>query len=181
MPGEQATQSTEDAVRDKVHRQAKAYAEARVYSMNNEYLTKAQKFYVEGIYQTPLGVFDFALLAMLAFGKEGNYLEAYLTAAFVNLCFALAIWAETSISMAKLGFIFAGIAHTVACLSLSVYMAIFGNFVGAGIGVACALGLTSFLAPSLWLYNFLGRGMNPKYRIAKKLFGVRFPFEDELA
>lgn len=129
--------------------QAAAFAEATVYSMNNNYLTRVQKACVEGIYQFPLGVFDYSLLSMLALGKQDSYLEAFLVAAFVNICFALTIWVEASVSFAKLGFLFGGIVNSLFCVSLAAYMAYQSNWIGAAVGIAAALGVLSFLSPSM--------------------------------
>lgn len=169
-----------DKIREDIHRHAAAYAEAMVYSMNNSYLTNVQKAYVESLYQLPLGVFSYSLLAMLAFGKPGNYLEAFLVAAFVSLCFAVTVWVETNMTWVKIGFIFVGPAATIINLALAGYLGYQGNWIGVGIGIAAALGFLALIAPSTYVYTILSRGMHPKYTLAKKLFGIRFPFEDIL-
>ena len=180
MSEETDQSSSIDKTREDIHRRAAAYAESAVYSMNNSYLTKVQKAYVESLYQLPLGVFSYSFLAMLAFGKPGNYLEAFLVAAFTSSCFAVAVWVEASMAWVKIGFIFAGPAATLVNLVLAGYLGYQGNWVGVGLGLAAALGVLALIAPSTFLFTIFSRRMHPKYMLAKKLFGIRFPFEDDL-
>lgn len=165
---------------DSIKLHAAAYAEATVYSMNNNYLTKFQKALVEGIYQTPIGIFNYALLGYLAFVEPFGYLHAFLIAAVFNIVVAFLVWFAANPTIAKLGFICAGTAATIIDLILSGYLAYKGDWIGFGLGVACAFGILSLVTPSLHLYAMLSSKLNPKYQIAKKLFGTRFPFEDHL-
>ena len=148
--------------------------------MNNPYLTRLQKAQVEAIFQLPIGLFGYVLLGHLAFVEPRSYIDAFLIAAFCNIAMAIPLWFAAHTALLTVGFFFAGTASTVIDLGLAGSLGYQGAWLGVGLGVAAAFGLLSFVTPSMWIYNVLGHGMHPKYRIAKKLFGIRFPFEDDL-
>jgi hypothetical protein len=180
MSAEQHAPSSNDGVRERIHRHAAAYAEANVYSMNNAYLTKEQKALVEGVYLTPLGVFGYVLLGHLALVEPRSYWMAYLVAAVCNGALAIPWWLAANTTLAKVGFLFAGAVTYVVDLGFAAYFGYQGDWVSVGIAFASAFGLLTLIAPSTWIYTVLGRGMHPKYRIAKRLFGLEFPFERDL-
>ena len=180
MSTEQQDPSSDDAVRERIHRHAAAYAEATVYSMNNAYLTREQKAFVEAVYQTPLGVFGYTLLGHLALVEPRSYWVAFLVAAFCNAVSSVPWWVGANATLAKVGFFFAGTVTTVIDLGFAAYFGYQGDWLAVGIAVAAAFGLLTWIAPSMWIYNVLGRGMHPKYRIAKRLFGLEVPFERDL-
>ena len=178
---EQAPENTSTStIREDIHRRAAAFGEASVYSMNNTYLTRIQKAQVEAIFQAPIGLFGYVLLGHLAFVEPRSYIYAYLIAAFCNIAMAIPLWFAAHTALLTVGFFFAGTASTVIDLGLAGYLGYQGAWLGVGLGIAAAFGLLSFVTPSMWIYVILGHGMHPKYRIAKKLFGIRFPFEDDL-
>jgi hypothetical protein len=80
--------------------------------------------------------------------------------------------------LVTLGLLFAGWVETGVSL---VFMALFlyrGDWLAAGIALASAIGLLSFIAPSMHLYTLLSpRGLHCKYAFAKSRFGITFPFE----
>ena len=172
---------SDSVVRERIHRQAAAFAEATVYSMNNIYLTKMQKAYVEEVYQLPIGLFWYILFGHLLFVEPQSYLDAFLVAAVSNVVVAIAWWFASNLRIANLGFLFGGYASTVINFGFAGYLGYQGAWPAAGIAAASATGLLSMIVPSVWIYPILGRGMNPKYRIAKKLFGIEFPFEKDLS
>jgi hypothetical protein len=181
MSAEQLDPRSDDAVRERFHRHAAAYAEAVVYSMNNAYLTREQKAFVEAVYQTPLGVFGYVLLGHLALMKPRSYWIAFLVAAICNAALAVPWWFGANTALANVGFFFGGTVTMVIELGFAAYFGYQGDWLAVGIAIAAAFGLLTLIAPSTWIYNALGRGMHPKYRIAKRLFGLEFPFERDLA
>ena len=180
MSLEQQEPNPDEAVKERIHRHAAAYAEAVVYSMNNAYLTREQKAFVEAVYQTPLGVFGYVLLGHLAFVEPRSYWVAFLVAAICNAVLAVPWWLGANTTIARVGFLFAGTVTTVMDLGFAAFFGYQGDWLAVGIAVASAFGLLTLIAPSTWIYNVLGRGLHPKYRIAKRLFGLEFPFERDL-
>jgi len=180
MSAEQQDPTSDDAARERIHRRAAAYAEAVVYSMNNTYLTKLQKALVEAVYQTPLGVFGYMLLGHLALVEPRSYWVAFLVAAICNAVLAVPWWFGANTALANVGFFFGGTATMVIELGFAAYFGWQGDWMACGIAIAAAFGLLTFVAPSTWIYNVLGQGMHPKYRIAKRLFGLEFSFERDL-
>jgi len=164
---------------------AKVRSGAYVYSLKNTYLSNLQKALVEAVFQVPIGVFGVAWLTYMAVTPPPAYLRGYLFAAAVNLVFAIPLWAAARawatrpVLFLPWRYVFAGRAASVIDLVFAAYLAYHQRWIAAAIGVGCALWLSTLFAPSLYLYMGLSRRMHPKYAIAKKLFGVRFRFEEE--
>jgi len=167
---------------ENIRKQAKAYSEASVYVLNNEYLTTLQKTYVEGIYQLPGGVFVYALLGYIVFVEPRAYVNAIIFAGVLNSVATILIWFSLNETIARIGgIIFGGSLPSIICLSLAVYMGYQNEWIGFLIGITSASGLTSLIEPSTYLFSILSPSpMHPKYMIAKKLYNIRFPFEDYL-
>jgi len=163
---------------EELEAEARSQAESRVYSLNNPYLSDHQKAIVEAIYQMPLGVFDFILLGHFAFAPQNaSYVDPFIYAAAGSLVVGALAWHFMSTTIATIGFAFCGPVGRAVKLALTGYLLANTNWVGVAIGVVAMTGLTSIVAPSTWLYNMKAGGMHPKYRIAKRLFDVVFPFE----
>ncbi|QTN19911.1 hypothetical protein HZ989_02190 [Brevundimonas sp. AJA228-03] len=171
---------TEDEIEHaKIHLRAKAHAEATVYSLNNSYLTQHQKASVEAVYQFPLGLMGFAY-GLLALGSDQTWLNAYWNASFLGaLAWAFAAYGPTGF-VAKIGFLTGGWAATLLDLALAAWALYEHRWLIAGLLAGTAFGLTSPAMLPTWLWAWQGKGMNIKYRIAKRLFGVNFPFEHHL-
>ena len=170
-----------EKLREDILRRSAAEAEATVYSLSNSYLTANQKSLVEAVYQLPAGVFGYVLLGYLAFIEPRSYITAFLFAAICNAAVSIPWWFVANTNLAMMGLAFAGYAAQVIHLGFAIYFGYQGAWLSTGIAVASMFGLLAFITPSLWIYTYLGRGMNPKYRIAKKPFGMTFPFEKDLA
>jgi hypothetical protein len=171
---------------ESIHRQAAAFAEATVYSLNNNYLTRLEKALVECIYQMPGGVFCYVFLGHLALVEPRSYTTALLYAAICNIALAILLWVSLSPALAKqeflfIGSFFGGNVASLISIVMAGYLAYKRLWLGAGLGLGCAVGLAAIIEPSTFIYTILSRGMHPKYTIAKKLFGTRFPFEQSLA
>ena len=167
-----------------IHRQASAYTEAMVYSLNNQYLTQMQKALVECVYQVPGGAFSYAFLAHIAFAARPSYFIAFLLAGACNAGIAIFLWFSAGPGLAGktllfMGGLFAGRISSVINILFAAYLAYRGLWVGAALGLAFAVGLAALIQPSTFIYASLSQGMNAKYSIAKKLFGIKFPFEQQ--
>ncbi len=167
-----------DARREESHRNAMAYAEANTYSLNNPYLSREQKAGVEAVYQFPLGAFTYSL-GFFALGGGAAFWNAYFSACMACV---LAMFACMALMRAKWfvlsGTFFAGSLAMIIHLGIAAYALFEGRSgVAAFVGLQ-AFGLMAFFIPSMWLWPvFVGGGMHPKYRIAKRMFGIVFPFE----
>jgi hypothetical protein len=170
--------SSDDEIRAEMHRKARAHAEAMHYSLNNPYLTREQKAEVEAVYQVPFGVFSYAF-AYFSLYMGMDFVAAYGDAAILSALAWLAcrtfmnprIWLPVA-------FVVAGVFGTVLHLAIAAFALYRHRWgVAAFMGLE-AFGLLAVFMPPMWLWAiFLGGRLNPKYRIAKKLFGIEFPFE----
>jgi len=172
---------SDDVIRERIHRQASARAEATVYSLNNTFMTKEQKAKVEAVYQFPIGVMEYAL-ACFALWLHYPLWNAYLTASVVGIvawCFARFLPGRL---FWPVGLLFGGNVSTIICLVLagtSVWMGLYAVAVYLALG---AFGVTSFLEVPMWFWARSEKNrMNAKYGIAKRMFGLTFSFEAELA
>jgi len=166
--------------RARIQRNAARHAEATVYSMNNQYLTRAQRALVEAWFQFPIGVFSYLLIIHLASDSHQYakaFISAYVIAGVVSLLNRF-VSLPTPVLVA-LGLLFAGWVETGVSAAFIVFFLYHGAWGAAAIALASATGLISVLAPSVHLYTVLSpRGLNPKYAFAKSRFGITFPFED---
>jgi len=169
----------EEVAHAKLHLRASAHAEASVYSLNNPYLIPTQKAAVEAVYQFPLGAMSFAF-GCLALAADQSLMAAYLNASFIGaLAWALASFGPTKL-ISRIGFITGGWVATLIDIALAAWAAYEQRWAVAGIMATTAFGITSIVMSPTWLWSSQGKGMNPKYRIAKRLFGLVFPFERHL-
>jgi hypothetical protein len=169
----------DDLIREQIHRHAQAHAEATVYSLNNPYLTTTQKWKVEAVFQFPIAVFAYAF-AVFALAQGQSIWMAYVSATIVSA----GAWALARFLPGKffypLSIGFAGGGYTVVCLVLAALAAFQQRWgVAAFMGLS-AFAITSFVAAPMWLWTITAGRLHPKYGIAKRLFGVTFPFEAEL-
>lgn len=168
-----------DATHADIHRAAAVRAEATVYSLNNTYLTTAQKAELEAVYQFPMGVMHYAL-AFFALWTKYPLWNAWLAATGVG---AVA-WFLARLLPGRLfwpiGLLFGGNASTLICIVLAITAAVMGHYGAAAYLVLAGIGFTSFIEAPMWMWSIENRRMNSKYLIAKRMFGVTFPFEAEL-
>jgi hypothetical protein len=172
---------SDEATRDEMSRKATAHAEATVYSLNNTYLSRFQKAEVEAVYQFSFGIFTYAFAA-LALLADQAFWTAYLNATFIGaLAWMLSRFVMVGKVYLPLSLILAGNGGMVVHLAISAY-ALFERRWGVAAFVGFeAFGLMAIFILPNWLWPmFFGGRMNPKYRIAKKMFGIEFPFERDL-
>ena len=148
------------------------------YSMNNPYLTRLQKAEVEAVYQFALGAFGYGF-ASFSLTMHQSLLSALGDAALLSaVAWLVSKEMMGSKAFRTAGFFFAGIFATVAQLALAGYAAFVGEYVVAAVLCLCAFNLHALVTPPLWLWAiFYSGGLHPKYRIAKRLYGLEFPFE----
>jgi hypothetical protein len=168
-----------DEVRASIHRKASARAEASVYSLNNTFLTTPQKAQIEAVYQFPLGVMHYAL-AIAGLAMSYPFWTAWLAASAVGVVAWLLARFLPGRLFWPIGLAFGGNVSTVVCLALAITAGVMGRYGLAAYLALAGLGLTALIEAPMWLWS-TSRGMNPKYRIAKRMFGVTFPFENETA
>ena len=165
---------------EKIHRKGVAYAEANVYSMNNQYLSKEQKADVEGIFQLPYGSALYTFFGYLLFVDPQGYLLAAIYAVMVNIFVGMIVWVGPNQAFAKMGVLFGGTVCMLVSFGFAIYFGVQGNWIGMAVGVAGGLGLISIIEPCTYIMGLGSRPLHPKYVIAKKLFGIEFPFESDL-
>lgn len=171
--------SETDAARARIHQQAAAKAEATVYSLNNPYLTDYQKAQVEVVYQFPLAAFGYTFgVAALAFGQ--SFGMSYGIATAVSLITWIAARYLPGKAFIYPGFLFAGNISSLISLGLAAWALVESRWWIAGFMVADAVGVASFLTLPMHLWSMTSPGLNAKYAIAKRMFGIRFPFEADL-
>jgi hypothetical protein len=169
-----------EVTRARIHRAANAHAEATVYSMNNPYLTASEKAQVEAVYQFPIGIFTYPFVVN-AVAFDQTFWVAYLNASFVAfLAWCAARWLPGR-PFFYIAFLYAGWVGTLIQLGFAGWAALEGRYWVAGFAALSAIGIASFLTIGMWLWSFSYRRINPKYAIAKRLFGIEFPFEKDLA
>ncbi|WP_426034951.1 hypothetical protein [Brevundimonas sp. DC300-4] len=171
-----------DDLRSEMRANANAHAEASVYTLNNPYLTAFEKAQVEAIYQFPIGVMGFSFGALALFGEQSLYF-AYLNSSFHGfLAWVVARYKPGNL-VPPLGFITGGWVMTIINLALAGYALYLERWgVAAFMGLS-AFGITSAVMLPLWLWHLderrlpAGQRMHAKYLIAKRRWGMSFPFE----
>lgn len=164
-----------DAVRARIHAEASAHAEGTVYTMTNTYLSRTQKSMVEAVYQFPLAVmgYAFGLLTLLA---DQSIYFAFLNASFIGgLAWLLARYKGRYV--APVGLYMGGWIETVINLAMAAYALYLQRWGLAAIFVLGALGATSVVMLPMWLWGVTSKGLHAKYAIAKRMWGMTFPFE----
>jgi hypothetical protein len=161
---------------------AGAHAEACVYSLNNPYLSRMQKGAIEAGYQLPFGAFYYTLILLLIINGVNSWFNAYLVASAISIAFWTISWFIPGRFAASIGILFAGSSLTVGCLMLAGVAAYQGLYDVAGIAAVISLagGFLLLISPPMWLYIMFSKEMNPKYVLAKKMWGLVFPFEKYL-
>ena len=169
-----------DTIREEIYRKAAARAEATVYSLQNNYLTTDQKAKVEAVYQFPLGVMHYAL-AFFALWLRYPLWNAFLAASVVGAVAFLAARFLPGRLFWTVGLLFGGNISTLIVLALAGVAVWMGLYWVAVYLALAGFGLTSFVELPMWLWTWSSRQrINAKYGIAKRMFGVTFPFEAEL-
>lgn len=150
-------------------------AEARLYSLNNQYLTQRQKDMVEVVYQFPLVVQHYAL-ALFCLWMNYSLWHSWLWSTGVGIAaWMLAIFLPVR-WLWPVGLVFSGKGSTLLTLAFSVTAVVMRQYSIATYLAAASLALTSFIEAPLWMWSASSR-MHPKYVIAKRIFGTKFPFE----
>lgn len=161
------------------HDMAEAITESQIYSLNNSYMSQKQKAMVEAVYQFPLGTMNYMIAFIALYGGSSLW-----TSFFWATIISLFAWIAARFLPGRLfwpiGLLFGGWGFTLICWTLTaISIAISRWDVGMYLLLA-SFGFTSFIQLPMWLWFIKwnrGKRMNPKYMIAKRMFGVVFPFE----
>jgi hypothetical protein len=175
-----------DKMRERIHKKAIACAEAQVYSIDNPYLSRADKVEVELWYQFPMHVSLITMLACLVYSSYyplswywivgipliancifgilnwANYNRKFLFGIYLSVCHHWSLWLLTLVSI--------------------VLMVVNGAYTKAVIAICLQLFLIVFVTPHILIYSILSRRyqMHPKYAFFKRVYGYEFPFEKDL-
>lgn len=162
----------------RIHRDAAAAAEARVYSLGNPYLSPTEKAQIEAVFQFPLGAFayTFAVTALAFHQPLGT---AYAIAAVVSLGAWITARFFPSPSHYYFCFPFGGLFATVISIGFAMWAFAENNWWVGGFMMANALGIAVIAMPPFYLWTLTCR-LHPKYEIAKRMFRITFPFESDL-
>jgi len=168
-----------DIARVHIDQQGIARAEAAAYSLSNSYLTDNEKAQVEAVFQFPLGAFGFTFgVVALALGQ--GFGMSYAIAAAVSVI----AWIGARYLPGRLfyypGFLFAGMMGTVISLGFVAWALVESRWWVAGFTAANALGIAAVAMPPIYLWTMSSPRLHAKYAIAKRMFGIRFPFESDL-
>lgn len=75
---------------------------------------------------------------------------------------------------------FAGTGYAVICVALAIFALVEARWAVAAFLVLSSVGVTGLVEAPMWLWTVTAGRLNPKYGIAKRMFGTTFPFEAEL-
>lgn len=169
-----------------------AYVEAGSYRIDNLYFSRQEKAIIESVFGFPQGIFVYSFFYFIAF-LNLDFLKSYIISSILS-AFAVPISLNfRGMWIVLVGSIFyAGNFSIITELGLVLYLYFHGMQKYAILFVSFPLIVGNFLIPSFYLWNILYsripiagsskkiRGINPRYIIGKKLFGVSFPFEEKL-
>jgi len=174
-------------LRESIDQQATAYAEANVYSLDNNYLSQDQKLEVELWYQLPGNVMflSFILVAIWSVLIGPLSWSMIIGIPFaVNVTVGLLNWQFYNKSFLFKLYRTALHSWTLYLVGFSAAAFLFykGAIVLAIISLVAPLGLLAFVEPHLFFYPMLTKQyrMHPKYAFFKKFYEVEFPFEEAI-
>lgn len=170
--------------------------EANNYQLNNNYLTQTQKAQIELIYQMPLGLGESVFIFYLTLLGASNFemiKTAYFYTAPVAFVLGLLSWKSlTNEPLRKivfgLGFLGTLWGHRFITLSLAAAAYFTGHLYIAIYSLISAIGISGIVStifnPAMYIFLIGGTletdknsRMHFKYVMAKKLWGIKFPFE----
>jgi hypothetical protein len=169
-----------------IERIASNRANAKVYSLNNLYLTPQEKQEVELWFQFPGKVmfYAFVITAIYSIFNPLPWKEIIGIPLVVNIIVGIWNW-----YFYKKNFVYKlylTILHSWVLYFVGIGAAIFLFFKGAIILAIISLfapfGLLALVQPSIYLYSILAQRyhMHPKFAFFKKEYGHTFPFEEDL-
>lgn len=162
------------------------WANANTYCLTNPYLTKEQKAFVECWSETPESAFTWVILMAPLWSSSPSLWHHIVAAAAFSIVISLVFGLFPSKALVfPLGFIAAGNVGMLIRLCLIGYCFYSGwNWYGL-YGIVSLFGIGTIVAPGMWIQCFFGYAggmkMNPKYAIAKRVYGVQYPFENRFS
>lgn len=174
---------------DEISLKAMAMTEATVYSLNNPYMTRLEKAQVEAVYQIPYGVMDYTIIYFLLIYHFPPGQFPFGTAFIIGTMVSAGAWGiclhiPPKLALA-LSFVLCGNVRTLVCVAAAAICAWSGRYGGAvylglaAFGITCPIQLPMWLWMWGWIWSPY-QSMHFKYKIAKRLFGITFPFEQHL-
>jgi hypothetical protein len=171
---------------ERVARKARATAEAMVYTLDNPYLTRAQKDEVERWFQLPGELMALSLLTctvVAQFVPVRWFLILGVPVA-VNLASGILNWWCYHPGVVRT--LWGTLVHPLLMYGITLVAAVFllyeRAFLWAALVVAAKFGLAFFLEWHIALYSMLAvnHDIHFKYLFFKRYYGVQFPFEADL-
>ena len=161
-------------------------ANAKVYALNNFYLTPTEKEEVEMWYQLPgnIMLITFVATAIYSIYNPLPWSEIIGIPLVANVLAGIWNWYFYNKKIVR-GLYFT-ILHGWVSYVIGIGAAIFlftqGAIVLAIISLVMPFGLLAFVEPHLYFYSILAQKyrMHPKYAFFKKEYGHEFPFEKSL-
>jgi hypothetical protein len=174
-------------IREQIHRDSARFAEARVYTLNNPYLTSAEKTEVELWFQLPIhfALLTFLFCAVFSVYRPLNWLSLIGIPLAVDFVSGALLWLFYRRKVI-LG-VYAVLTHNwilwFATLSAAIWLLISGHYLLASATILAKLIFGALLGlPHMLLYSALSRRyrMAAKYAFFKRFYGHTFPFETEI-
>jgi hypothetical protein len=162
------------------------HTNANVYTLNNLYLTPAEKGDVEMWYQLPGDIMfiTFVLTAIYSTYNPLPWSEIIGIPLVVNVL--VGIWCWCFYSKKVVMCLYLTILNGWISYIIGIVAAIFfftqGAIIFATISLIMPFGLLVFMEPHIYFYSILAQKyrMHPKYVFFKKEYGYKFPFEASL-
>ena len=175
---------TDEELRAEIRAEAHNYAQAQVYSLQNEFTDVSEKFEIECWYQLPTECAGYAFLAgafMYASGVLAGWQLLGLTCS-VDFVASLLCWFGYSRSWVIP--VFLKLRSRLLSWSLHFIVAIWffshaRYWLGGFVLLSLFTGHLPFGLPSMIFYQTMTRryGMHPKYAFLKHFYGKSYPFE----
>lgn len=158
--------------------------EANIYSLNNRYLSEAEKLETEIWYQSPGDVmlYAFAALSLVRVWYPVHWSVLIGVPILVNLLMGIINWHFYSRRLLR--FLYLTILHNwvqwILLLCAAGFLLYTGHFWLAGAILLWKVGILSIFELHMVLFAFLSKsyGMHPKYALYKREYGRRYPFEE---
>jgi hypothetical protein len=172
--------------REQIELEAARRTEANIYSLNNRYLSEAEKLETEIWYQSPGDVmlYAFAILSVLSIRYPIHWPVLIGVPVLINLLMGTINW--FFYSRRVLWLLYLTILHNLVqwllLLAAAGFLLYTGHFWLAGAILLWKIGILIIFELHMILFTFLTKsyGMHPKYAFHKRQYGRRYPFEESI-
>lgn len=180
------TKQPQEEIKQEIVRKATNYADANVYSLNNTYLSPAEKQEVELWFQLPGNVmlYAFIITAVYSIYYPLSWSKIIGISLVVNIIIGILNWYfynKKFIYNLYLTILHSWILYLVG-IGAAIFLFFKGEIILAIISLVAPFGLLAFAEPHLFFYSLLAKKykMHPKFAFFKKEYGHKFPFEKSL-